>query len=166
MGQPYLDDWGKLATGESGWLEIEEDWLRAMQEVYTVFCEKQQDYGPTNIATGGERGVAFRSGDKVSRLFELLGIGSHGEEAEASNEPRRDSWIDMADYGIIGLLVHDGKWPKLYPQDVWGKDAAFALLREMVSDDPGLRVALIEELLSYEVATEIADDLGATVELE
>lgn len=167
MGQPYLDDWGKLATGESGWLEIEEAWLRAVQEIYGIFCMKQQDYGPTNIGTGGEQGVALRSGDKISRLFELLGIGTRGgEEIESSNEPRRDSWVDIADYGIIGLLVHDGNWPQLTPEDAWGREAAYALLKEMVIADPELREVLISELVAYEVALEIAEDLGGTVELE
>lgn len=161
-----LKDWAVLATGESGWKGIEEEWLRAVQEIYGVFCNKQQDYGPTNIATGGEQGVALRSGDKVSRLFELLGIGSRGEASEATNEPRRDSWIDVADYGVIGLLVHDGNWPQLLPEDAWGKEAAYKLLKEMVISDSKLRETLISELLEYEVATEIAEDLGGTVELE
>ena len=157
-----IDDWGELATGESGWLEIEQEWLRAMQEVYGVFCEKQQDYGPTNIATGGEQGVTLRSGDKISRLFELLGIGTR-EEGVAANEPRRDAWIDMADYGVIGLLVHDGKWPIMRPEDVWGKEAAYALLVEKIIRDPKLRQLLLKEIAEYEIAQEIADDLGGRV---
>jgi hypothetical protein len=162
-----LEDWGKLATGESGWLEIEEAWLRAVQEIYGVFCKKQQDYGPTNIGTGGEQGVAVRSGDKIARLFELLGMGAReGEERDSLNEPRRDSWLDIADYGIIGLLVHDGNWPQLLPEDAWGQEAAYALLKEMVFADSELRAALIQEVIAYEFATEIAEDLGGTVELE
>lgn len=156
-----VSDWGLLATGESGWLQIEQDWLRMMQEVYGVFCEKQSDYGPTNIGTGGEQGVALRSGDKVSRLFELLGIGTRAEAAEASNEPRRDAWVDMADYGIIGMLVHDGKWPKMYPGDVWGGEAAYLLLREMIFNNPALREQLLMELAEFEIATTLAEDLDA-----
>jgi len=154
-------DWGLLATGASGWIEIERSWLRAMQEVYGVFCEKQQDYGPTNIATGGEQGVALRSGDKVSRLFELLGIGMREEGVEASNEPRRDAWVDMADYGIIGMLVHDGTWPKMYPGDVWGGEAAYLLLRKIIFNKPVLRQQLLMELAEFDLAQTIADDLDA-----
>jgi hypothetical protein len=159
-----LDDWGELASGESGWLKIEQEWLRAMKEVYELFCEKQKDYGPTNIGTGGEQGVALRGGDKISRLFELLGIGARGEEVEASNEPRRDSWMDMADYGVIGMLVHDGNWPQMYPQDVWGGEAAYLLLRDMIVHDPALRHQLLTELAEYELAYHIAEDFeGAEV---
>lgn len=155
------EDWGLLATGKSGWLQIEREWLRAMQEVYGVFVEKQSDYGPTNIGTGGEQGVALRSGDKVSRLFELLGIGTRGEAAEASNEPRRDAWVDMADYGVIGMLVHDGKWPKMYAGDVWGGEAAYLLLRDMIFNTPALREQLLMELAEFEIAQALANDLDA-----
>lgn len=158
-------DWAQLATGKSGWLQIEQDWLRAMQEVYALFCEKQKDYGPTNIGTGGEQGVALRSGDKVSRLFELLGVGTRKEGVEASNEPRRDSWMDMADYGIIGMLVHDGKWPKMYPGDVWGGEAAYLLLKETIAQNPSIRQQLLSELIEYELAFEIAGDLAGEVNI-
>ncbi len=161
LPETALFDWGQLATGESGWLQIEQDWLRAMQEVYGVFCEKQTDYGPTNIGTGGEQGVALRSGDKVSRLFELLGIGTRGEESESSNEPRRDAWLDMADYGVIGMLVHDGKWPKMYPGDVWGGEAAYLLLKEIIFNKPVLREQLLMELAEFEIVTTLAEDLDA-----
>ncbi|HEC64232.1 MAG TPA: hypothetical protein ENI23_02955 [bacterium] len=161
LPETAFSDWGLLATGKSGWLQIEQDWLRAMQEVYGVFVEKQSDYGPTNIGTGGEQGVALRSGDKVSRLFELLGIGTRGEESESSNEPRRDAWLDMADYGVIGMLVHDGKWPKMYPGDVWGGEAAYLLLKEIIFNKPVLREQLLMELAEFEIVTTLAEDLDA-----
>jgi len=33
----------------------------------------------------------------------------------AKNEAVEDTWIDLADYGIIALLVRRGKWPKSDP---------------------------------------------------
>jgi len=156
-------DWATLATGNSGWKEIEEAWLRKAQEVYTVFCEKQADYGPTNIAVGGEQGVTTRIGDKVSRLFELLGLTSRENSGEPANESVRDTWIDIADYGLIGMIVHDGDWPLVTPTQVWGKEAAFEILLEMIKDDEQLAEILMSQLVETKLAQLIAEDVGGQV---
>ena len=69
-----------------------------------VLDEKQQDYGPDNITISGELGVIVRSQDKLCRLKHLL-----GKEA-VNNESVSDSWMDLANYGLIGYMVHNGKW--------------------------------------------------------
>lgn len=71
-----------------------------------VFAEKQHDYGPANIARKGERGVLCRAGDKVARLdhLELTGEAS-------KNEAVFDSWLDLANYGVIGQMTNKGLWP-------------------------------------------------------
>ena len=163
----HLDDWAVLATGASGWKEIEEAWLRKAQEIYRVFCKKQADYGPNNIAVGGQQGVAIRLGDKLSRLFELLGLTSRENAGEAKNEPIRDSWIDFGDYGIIGLMVLDGDWPLIGPDQVWGKEALSNLVIDMVGTDPEAIKDLINRLLEFDLAKTIADDIeGAVVRRE
>ncbi len=158
-----LQDWAVLATGKSGWKEIEEAWLRKAQEIYEVFCSKQADYGPTNIAVAGQQGVAIRLGDKLSRFFELLGLSSRENAREAKNEAIRDSWIDFADYGIIGLMVHDGDWPLIGPDEVWGKKALSNLVIDMVGDDPEAIKDLINRLLEFDLAHTIAEDIGGVV---
>ncbi len=117
-----LMDWAALATGESGFLEIEQAWLRKCQELYQTFCLKQADYGPNNIGVGGLQGVTIRIGDKTSRLHELTGVTSgEGERKEkVPGESLRDAFMDLADYGIIGVLVYDRDWPLVNPKDVWG----------------------------------------------
>jgi len=105
-----IEDWAVLATGESGSIELERAWLRKAQEIFNLFCRKQYDYGENNIALGGEKGVIQRALDKFSRLWTLTGMGGEMRKAK-SGEPRRDAWVDLADYGIIGLMVHDGDWP-------------------------------------------------------
>ena len=166
-GTVQLRDWAVLATGESGWREIEEAWLRKAQEIYGVFCKKQADYGPNNIAVGGQQGVAIRLGDKLSRLFELLGLTSRENAGDAKNEPIRDSWIDFGDYGIIGLMVLDGDWPLVGPDQVWGKKALANLVIDMVGDDPEAIKDLINRLLEFDLAKTIADDIeGAVVRRE
>ena len=69
-----------------------------------VLDEKQQDYGPDNITISGELGVIVRSQDKLCRLKHLLG------KETVNNESVSDSWMDLANYGLIGYMVHNGKW--------------------------------------------------------
>lgn len=125
--QTTITDWATLATGESGDLEIEKAWLRSVQSIYGLFCQKQHDYGPTNIAVGGLPGIAIRLGDKLSRLWELSGlaVSQKGEDQEpkqalVASETLVDTLQDIADYGIIGTLVLGGVWPRMSPQEVWG----------------------------------------------
>ena len=69
-----------------------------------VLDEKQQDYAPDNITISGELGVIVRSQDKLCRLKHLLG------KETVNNESVSDSWMDLANYGLIGYMVHNGKW--------------------------------------------------------
>jgi len=117
--------WDSFPTGESGDIEIEQAWLRAAEEVYEkmpdliwemyqVFCKKQHDYGPQNIALGGTKGVTQRMVDKMARLWNLLGLGNSVAKAPANAEEAiYDTLMDLADYGIIGMLTENGSWPLL-----------------------------------------------------
>lgn len=114
-------DWGHLATGVSGDYEIEVNWLRTAQELFEIFCMKQHDYGPDNIAVGGTKGVALRMGDKMSRLWNLTGLSTGGKEqaGKVSDESLVDTFLDHADYGIIGAMVARGQWKVLTPEEAW-----------------------------------------------
>ncbi len=118
----YPEDWAALATGESGHIDFEKAWLRKFQELYHTFCMKQADYGPTNIGVGGLPGVTIRIGDKTSRLFELTGVssGKGARKERVKGESVRDAFLDLADYGIIGVMVYDQDWPLVKPEEVWG----------------------------------------------
>ena len=74
-------------------------------ECIRLLDSKQQDYGPNNISYSGELGIAVRQQDKVCRLRHLLGKGG-----EARHESKRDTYMDMANYGLIGLMLDDGTW--------------------------------------------------------
>ena len=74
---------------------------------FILFIQKQLDYGSGNIARFGELGVMVRANDKIERLRTLL-----LENREAKNEPVEDTWRDLANYGVIGLLCHLGLWPE------------------------------------------------------
>lgn len=158
--------WMDLVTGASGSIELEQAWLRKAKEVFELFCEKQQGYGPNNIAVGGEQGVTLRLGDKVSRQFELLDLTKRvvDKAVALKVEPIRDTWLDQADYGIIGLIVHDGEWPSVRPEDVWGPRAAVDIVLDLVKDDIDLLFELSRRSQEAIIAHGIADTIeGAEV---
>ena len=79
--------------------------LDAFLEAAVLLDKKNRDYGPGNISAFGERGVIVRLNDKVERLKTLV----WGDRAP-EHEKVSDTWLDTANYGIIGLLCHRGAW--------------------------------------------------------
>jgi len=75
-------------------------------ETTRVFAKKQADYGPQNIAEFGLAGVIVRLNDKMARIKHLIG-------RQAMNEPLADSFLDVANYGLIALMILDGEWPNV-----------------------------------------------------
>ena len=80
--------------------------LELVAENLKLFDRKQKDYGSSNISNNPmpEFGVAIRANDKIQRIMNLLGK----EKPEC--EDREDSWLDLANYGIIGYMVAKGLW--------------------------------------------------------
>jgi hypothetical protein len=83
-------------------------WLDVAAEVYGLFCRKNADYGPNNIAGLGEEGVVVRMFDKFNRLKTIM----FNKQTEVKDESIEDTILDIIDYGIILLLVKRGLWPK------------------------------------------------------
>ena len=121
-----FSNWDKAATGDSGDIDLEVAWLKAARDVYVnkmpdaiwdlykVFVSKQHDYGPQNIALGGTKGVTQRMVDKMARLWNLLGLGNSVAKVPSNkDEAIYDTLMDLADYGIIGMLTENGSWPLL-----------------------------------------------------
>jgi hypothetical protein len=75
----------------------------ALRNIQTL-DKKQQDYGPDNIAKHGEFGVLVRCDDKTARLANLL------KQDRPQNESQLDSWLDLANYGLIGAMCHLNQW--------------------------------------------------------
>lgn len=65
---------------------------------------KQRDYGSGNISSFGEFGVLVRMNDKMERLKNLLKMEL------PKNESVEDSYLDLANYAIIAVLVRRGIW--------------------------------------------------------
>ncbi len=83
--------------------------VKVYSEARELLLKKHHDYGPKNIsrAPGGAlNGLLVRMHDKFARIINLVESG-----AEPENESLRDSFVDMANYAMIGLLVLDGDWP-------------------------------------------------------
>ena len=89
--------------------EMGREYLRAILPLALLMDRKQQDYGSSNISLNGELGVMVRTQDKVSRIRNLL-TKEIKSDGEANNESINDSWSDLANYGVIGLLLRTGKW--------------------------------------------------------
>jgi hypothetical protein len=88
------------------------------REQYALFCEKQHDYGPSNIAVGTSLGTEeeiklsltglwFRMNDKIQRLKNML---MNDRESAVKDEPIEDAYLDVSNYGIMAMIVKKGKW--------------------------------------------------------
>ena len=108
-----------VETFENEYPELSEENKRISEEMYEMFARKHMDYGLNNIALGGDltnaedkkfslTGLAIRLTDKISRLKNLLINGKNYVRGEGME----DTFIDIANYGIIGLLVGRDKWKK------------------------------------------------------
>lgn len=78
-------------------------------ELAQLLLKKHKDYGPKNIsqAPGGPlNGLRVRMWDKLARINNLVESGATPE-----NEALEDSFMDLANYAIIGLMVQRGQWP-------------------------------------------------------
>lgn len=75
------------------------------KECRELMLSKQRDYGSDNISAWGIIGVAVRANDKVARAKNLL-----TKHRQPSNESLRDTFMDLANYGLIGLMILDEVW--------------------------------------------------------
>ena len=83
--------------------------VKVALECMELFDDKQQDYGSTNISASGEIGVAVRLQDKVSRMRHILLKQMCGENG-VNNESLADTYQDVANYGMIGMLLNRNLW--------------------------------------------------------
>lgn len=91
-------------------LEFEEDAQKIYDELLAILVKKQIDYGPFNIwnAPGGAtNGLMVRMSDKLERLKNLI-----YKQIKPNNESLEDSFVDIANYAIISLMVQRGVWAK------------------------------------------------------
>ena len=108
-----------IALFEDEYPDLSNEFKNIQEEMYEMFARKHMDYGLNNIALGGDltnqedkkfslTGLCIRLTDKISRLRNLLTNGKNFVKGEGME----DTFIDIANYGIIGLLVGRDKWKK------------------------------------------------------
>jgi hypothetical protein len=89
-------------------LHLETHLSNTASELAELLLSKHKDYGPKNIsqAPGGAiNGLRVRMHDKLARINNLIDSGAGPE-----HESLEDSFKDMANYAIIGLLVLRKQW--------------------------------------------------------
>tara|TARA_B100001057_G_scaffold448455_1_gene488797 strand:- start:1416 stop:1802 length:387 start_codon:yes stop_codon:yes gene_type:complete len=105
---------------EKTYPEMTGEFLKIQTEQYELFCRKQYDYGPQNIAVGSILktaddiklsllGIWFRIQDKTERIKTLL---MRDEQNSVQDEPITDSFSDVSNYGVMAQVVARGKWAK------------------------------------------------------
>ena len=108
-----------VAQFEEEYPELSQEFKVIQDEMYRMFAAKHMDYGLQNISLGGDLtkendkkfsliGLSIRLTDKISRLRNLLTNGRNFVKGEGME----DTFIDIANYGIIGMLVGRDKWKK------------------------------------------------------
>ena len=89
-------------------LHLETHISNTVNELSDLLLSKHKDYGPKNIsqAPGGAiNGLRVRMHDKLASINNLIDSGANPE-----HESLEDSFKDMANYAIIGLLVLRKQW--------------------------------------------------------
>jgi hypothetical protein len=95
---------------EAKFQEFQKVVMRYATENAELLMSKHRDYGPTNISNaplGAMNGLRVRIHDKIARINHLLDSGK-----DPQHESLRDSFIDLANYSLIALLVIDGEWDR------------------------------------------------------
>ena len=105
---------------EETYPEMTSEFKKIQRDQYELFCRKQYDYGPQNIAVGtilktdddvklSLLGIWFRINDKVERIKTLL---MRDGKNSVQDEPVTDSFSDISNYGVMAQVVSRGKWAK------------------------------------------------------
>lgn len=103
----------ELVDGDSGDEQVERAFVKVLLQALRVFKERQRKYGRGNIARRGEVGVITRLEDKLARLARQLETA--GSFPAGADESVEDTWVDVLNYGGIGLMCHQGTWPAPTP---------------------------------------------------
>ena len=104
---------------EKTYPEMTKEFKKILGEQYELFCKKQLNYGPSNIAVGTSlltdddiklslSGLFFRMNDKIQRIKQLVVLGKQDMVGEAID----DTFQDLSVYGIIAQIVKRKKWAK------------------------------------------------------
>jgi len=108
-----IPDFPKLSDNMTQPKYLDEAFARVCQEALAMFIKKHKDYGKGNILDMGELGISFRISEKFNRIKNLLMSGRKPE-----NESIEESWIDIAVYAIIAVLLKRGWFKRLKVKEI------------------------------------------------
>lgn len=85
-----------------------------LQECKELLLRKNFDYGTGNVSEFGLIGILVRIRDKTQRLKNLMGFNKDGvvKTPKVHDEKLIDTFMDVANYGILALLLERG-WLEL-----------------------------------------------------
>ena len=109
-----------IADFENTYPTLAKEFKQIQNEQYELFAKKMLDYGLHNISLGSSledpedtklslTGIWLRCSDKINRLKNLL---KRDGKNYVEGEGMIDSFVDIANYGIIAMLVMRNKWKK------------------------------------------------------
>jgi hypothetical protein len=115
---PHTGEERAIRDFERLYPELADNFKGIQEEQYALFARKMMDYGLQNIALGSDlstrddrnlsiTGIWLRCNDKINRLKNLL---KRNGQNYVEGETMIDSFVDIANYGIIAMLVIRGKW--------------------------------------------------------
>lgn len=87
---------------------LDQAFAQVNDELLEMFLKKHRDYGKGNILSGKELGIAFRIAEKAERLKNLLMTGD-----TPANESIEETFVDLAVYGVIGVLYRRKQFQNL-----------------------------------------------------
>ena len=91
-------------------------WKKNAADLADLLRRKHEDYGPGNIMASGHTGIAIRLSDKMARLENMMRFMTHGEvstlnAASPNFESIQDTYMDIAGYALIGVMLLNGDFP-------------------------------------------------------
>lgn len=101
-------------NAQNSYIKFRESVEETFSELEDLLLSKHKDYGPSNIAEapgGAINGLRVRMHDKLARINNLYEYMEDTGGFQPQHESIEDSFKDMANYAIIGLLVLRGQWP-------------------------------------------------------
>lgn len=99
---------GHMTTKPASPKFLDDAFSAVCTKLVAMFIKKHKDYGKGNILDNGELGIVFRINDKLRRLQNLSANGKAPE-----NESIEETWIDIAVYAVIAILLRKGQFEKL-----------------------------------------------------
>jgi len=104
----------QMAFVEASWDALRRMFSDTLDECLELFIRKHNDYGVENNAVWLEQGVLMRMWDKMARLKRY-----YFEGVELQTDTVEDSWMDIINHGLIGMIIERGLWPKMSLAEVY-----------------------------------------------